>query len=90
MRKRFVVRGLVQGVYFRATAADQARRLGLTGRVWNRSDGAVECIAEGDPGAVERFREWLGQGPRLADVERVEEVELDGAARYSEFAVSRE
>lgn len=90
MRKRFVVRGSVQGVNFRATAADQARRLGLTGRVWNRRDGAVECIAEGETSAVERFREWLGRGPRMADVEQVEEGELEGAPRYREFAIARE
>ncbi len=90
MRKRFVVHGMVQGVYFRTTAADQARRLGLTGRVWNRHDGAVECVAEGDPEALERFHEWLGRGPRLAGVERVDVSELDGAARYTDFAIARE
>ena len=41
--KRFVVRGRVQGVNFRATAAQQARGLGLNGRIWNRDDGAVEA-----------------------------------------------
>lgn len=90
MRKRFIVRGVVQGVNFRATAADHARRLGLTGRIWNREDGAVECVAEGDAGAVGRFGEWLGRGPLLARVERVEATELDGDQRYREFAVARE
>lgn len=88
MRRRFVVRGRVQGVNFRATAVDQARRLGLTGRIWNRDDGAVECVAEGEPDALERFRGWLAQGPRMARVEEVETADLDGVARYREFGVS--
>ncbi len=90
MRTRFVVRGVVQRVNFRAAAADQARRLGLTGRIWNRDDGAVECVAEGDAAAVERYRAWLGRGPLLARVERVEATELDGDPRYREFAIARE
>lgn len=90
MRRRFVVHGLVQGVFFRTTAADEARRLGLTGRVWNRRDGAVECVAEGEPAALDRLREWLARGPRHARVERVDESELDGDARYEGFAIARE
>ena len=45
-RARFVVRGGVQGVNFRATAVREALRLAITGRVWNRDDGAVELIAK--------------------------------------------
>ncbi|HEY4657941.1 MAG TPA: acylphosphatase, partial [Gemmatimonadaceae bacterium] len=60
----------------------------LTGRVWNRSDGAVECVAEGEGAALDRLREWLGHGPRLADVEQVEAVDLDGDARFRDFRIS--
>lgn len=90
MRKRFVVHGMVQGVNFRNTAADQARRLGVTGRIWNRPDGAVECVAEGDEPALACFREWLGHGPPTARVERVEETAMPGERAYPEFAVARE
>ncbi len=85
MRRRFVAHGRVQGVNFRATAADEARRLGLTGRVWNRDDGTVECVAEGDAAALDRLREWLSHGPRLARVERVEVTDLGGDAEYGDF-----
>lgn len=88
MRRRFTVRGVVQGVNFRNTATDQARRLGLTGRVWNAADGSVECIAEGETGALDRFREWLGRGPRMAHVEQVESADLEGDPRYAEFRIS--
>jgi len=88
LRRRFVARGLVQGVNFRANAAEQARRLGLTGRVWNRDDGAVDCVAEGDAATLERFREWLARGPRMADVDQVESIDLPGDARYEDFRIS--
>lgn len=87
MRKRFVVRGRVQGVNFRATAADEARRLRLHGRIWNRDDGSVECVAEGDAAALERMREWLARGPRLARVERVDASDLDGEPEYDDFRI---
>lgn len=90
MRRRFVVRGRVQGVNFRASAAGEARRLGLTGRVWNSADGSVECVAEGDESALASFREWLGRGPRMARVERVEETPLAGERTYRDFEVARE
>jgi acylphosphatase len=53
--KRFIVRGRVQGVFFRATAADEARRLGIAGRIWNRDDGAVEAVARAVQDAVRRL-----------------------------------
>ncbi len=90
MRRRFIVRGLVQGVTFRVTAADEGRRLGITGRIWNRPDGAVECVAEGEEAALERFRRWLHDGPGLAQVERVEAADVPGPARYQDFRVSRD
>ena len=77
--KRFIVRGRVQGVNFRATAAQQALRLGLHGRIWNRADGAVEAEAEGDVGSLLAFERWLHHGPALAEVEGVEAIEVEGA-----------
>ncbi len=86
--RRFVVHGRVQGVNFRNAAADQARRLGVRGRVWNRDDGSVECVAEGEPAALDSLCEWLGRGPRLARVERVETSELDGGPEYDDFRIA--
>jgi acylphosphatase len=86
-RARFVVRGLVQGVNFRAAAQREAAARRLTGRVWNRDDGAVELVAEGDAPAIEEFARWLRIGPRLADVEGVEREDLSGERRYREFSV---
>ncbi len=63
-----IVRGRVQGVGFRATAAHEARRLGLLGWVRNRLDGTVEVLAAGDDGALDLLAAWLKHGPRGAHV----------------------
>jgi acylphosphatase len=69
---RFTVSGQVQGVGYRYSAMAQARRLGLTGWVANRDDGAVEGLACGDDAVLAQFREWLQRGPPAARVARVE------------------
>ena len=75
--------GEVQGVGFRWAAQGEAERLGLVGRVRNRTDGAVELLAQGDRPAMDAFASWLEQGPRwakVADVEAepVEPFDADG------------
>jgi len=85
--KRFIVRGQVQGVNFRATAAEQARRLGLTGRIWNRDDGAVEAEAEGSADALAKFEAWLHRGPSYAEVESVEAEAMPREPRHRGFSI---
>ncbi|HEX7805666.1 MAG TPA: acylphosphatase [Cellulomonas sp.] len=75
MRRRVVVHGDVQGVGFRWSCAREAERLGVHGWVLNRSDGAVEIVAEGEPAAVEQLVTWAHHGPRHAVVSRVEVTE---------------
>ncbi|HKY51979.1 MAG TPA: acylphosphatase [Candidatus Limnocylindria bacterium] len=87
-RARFVVRGVVQGVNFRAATAREASTRGLTGRVWNTADGAVGVIAEGEAGAVAELEAWLGHGPRMAEVDGVERADLEGAPRYRDFRIA--
>lgn len=72
---RFVVRGLVQGVFFRQSTVERARALGIAGWVRNREDGFVDGIASGPTEALEPFRAWLRQGPPAAQVESVEWVD---------------
>ncbi|MEP6694254.1 MAG: acylphosphatase [Chloroflexota bacterium] len=88
MRARFIVRGRVQGVNFRAAAVREATARGLTGCVWNTADDAVELIAEGDASSLAAFGAWLAHGPRMAHVERVDRSDLDGAVRYQDFRVA--
>jgi acylphosphatase len=72
-RVRLTLSGLVQGVAFRALAAQQAVRLGITGWVRNLPDGRVEALAEGDRPRVEAFTAWCRRGPPFARVDAVEE-----------------
>lgn len=68
---RFLVSGKVQGVFFRASARNEALRLGLHGHARNLSDGRVEVIAHGTPDALHELERWLWQGPPAAKVEQV-------------------
>ena len=65
------ITGRVQGVGFRWFTREEARRLGLSGWVMNRPDGAVEVAAGGEASSIERLRRALEVGPAGADVERV-------------------
>jgi acylphosphatase len=68
---RFIVSGKVQGVFFRASAAREATRLGLRGHAINLPDGRVEVLAIGPATAVEEMRRWLDRGPPAARVDGV-------------------
>ncbi|MEZ0230604.1 MAG: acylphosphatase [Planctomycetota bacterium] len=70
-RKRIFAGGRVQGVSYRAGAADEAMRLGLRGWVRNRKDGQVEALVEGEPAAIECFVEWCRKGSSGARVQSV-------------------
>jgi len=72
VRRRVVVHGRVQGVFFRDSARERAQAHGVTGWVANRPDGAVEAVLEGEPEAVDRVVRFLETGPPLAKIERVE------------------
>ena len=70
-----VVRGLVQGVYFRASAREVALGMGLTGWVRNRGDGGVEARVQGPPAAVAAMVDWFRSGPPHARVDSFERDE---------------
>jgi acylphosphatase len=73
-RSRVIVRGNVQGVFFRDTCRREATGRGVSGWVSNRPDGAVEAVFEGEPDAVSALVDWCGRGPRGAEVDSVEET----------------
>jgi acylphosphatase len=75
IRRRVIVHGRVQGVFFRDTTRRQATSRGVAGWVRNRPDGTVEAVFEGEPAAVEAMVEFSRAGPRGARVERIEVVE---------------
>lgn len=71
---RAVVRGKVQGVYYRAATMEEAQALGLAGYTRNLIDGSVEVVASGPKTDLEKLIDYLHRGPALA---RVTGVELD-------------
>ncbi len=71
VRAHVLIRGRVQGVFFRAYTRDWARELGVKGWVKNRSDGTVEAIFEGEEGRVKEIINRCKRGPPMAIVEDV-------------------
>ena len=74
--RRFLVEGRVQGVFFRASTAQKARGLGLSGHAVNLADGRVEVVAWGNENELDRLARWLTEGPDLARVDRLSEERL--------------
>ena len=72
VRVRAVVRGRVQGVFYRASAEREATRLGVAGSATNRSDGSVELVVEGTRAAVDAMLRWAADGPPRAAVTAVD------------------
>jgi acylphosphatase len=73
-RVRVLVRGRVQGVFFRAEARERARSLGVAGWIRNAGDGSVEVVFEGADEQVDSLVEWCRRGPAGARVDEVEAV----------------
>ncbi|MGA8277984.1 MAG: acylphosphatase [Rhodanobacteraceae bacterium] len=73
---RFLVSGHVQGVSFRASAAAEARRLGIGGHARNLADGRVEVMACGEAAALDALQTWLKAGTTHARVASVSRTEL--------------
>jgi acylphosphatase len=69
---RVIVGGRVQGVFYRSTCAELARRAGVGGFVRNLPDGRVEAAFEGPADAVDGLVEWCSRGPHLARVDEVD------------------
>ncbi|MCP4665645.1 MAG: acylphosphatase [Deltaproteobacteria bacterium] len=74
LRVRLIVRGRVQGVWFRESTRREALSLGIFGWVRNRPDGTVEVLAEGPEENVKKLVSWCHQGPPAAEVTRVHET----------------
>lgn len=90
--RRCLVSGRVQGVWYRASTQQEAERLGVSGYARNLADGRVEVLACGDEPSVEELCQWLWQGPRHAEVTRVDcapvEAQAAEALSVSGFATA--
>jgi acylphosphatase len=84
-----LVSGRVQGVFYRASALEQAQSLNLTGWVKNLADGSVEVVAEGPRHALEGLVEWCRRGPPAAEVEDVSLRWGPHRAEFRTFLIAR-
>lgn len=82
--RRIVVEGYVQGVGYREFTRRAALRLGVSGWVRNRSDGAVEALICGPPVAVEALVAEMRSGPGFAEVENLSVIEQDGTQGHDD------
>ena len=86
IRRRVIVRGLVQGVFFRDSVRRRAATVGVSGWVRNTGEGAVEAVFEGEPDAVAQLVAFCREGPRGARVDAVE-VRDESPEGLSDFAI---
>lgn len=83
MTRHLIIRGRVQGVWYRESMRIEAERLGVAGWVRNRRDGAVEAMLQGEDGAVEALIRWAWEGPPAA---RVDDILIEpGSGEFSAF-----
>lgn len=74
--RRYLVGGRVQGVFFRASARNEALRLALAGHAENLPDGRVEVLVRGDEAALDAMEAWLRHGPPAARVDTLAREDL--------------
>jgi acylphosphatase len=84
IRRRVLIEGRVQGVFFRDSTQRQARSAGVAGHVRNLDDGRVEVVLEGEPKAVQKLIDFCREGPDRARVRELEttEEEPQGATSF--------
>lgn len=86
-RAHILVKGLVQGVFYRSTACQVGRQLGLTGWVKNLPDGRVEIIVEGEQEKIEEFIKWCWKGPPSARVDNVDVSYFEAFGEFNDFSI---
>jgi acylphosphatase len=84
---RITVRGIVQGVAFRAYTRAEAEKLGLRGYVRNCPDGSVEIVAEGADRPLEELIAWARRGPPAAVVQAADVSYLEATNAFSDFKI---
>ena len=84
---RGLVTGRVQGVFYRASLAEEAQRLNLVGYVKNLADGRVEYVVSGDENVVEELIAWSRRGPLLAKITDLSTTEYKGGEGFANFQI---
>ncbi len=87
-RAEILVKGLVQGVFYRYNTKKKADEFHLGGVVKNLRDGRVEVICEGAEENIARLVEWCKRGPQGAIVERVDVTWKDCLGEFKDFRIT--
>lgn len=87
VRAHVLIKGRVQGVFFRAETRSQAYKLAMVGWVRNRWDGRVEAVFEGEEKAVQEMIAWCYKGPPAAIIEDVQIKWEDCKGEFTAFSI---
>lgn len=82
-----IVKGEVQGVFFRSNAKEKADELNIKGFVKNNSDGSVEIVAKGDKDKLDEFFQWCKHGPSTAKVENFQVDFVGEEKNFDDFSI---
>jgi len=85
--RHIYIHGKVQGVGYRFFATRVARRLGLKGWIQNNRDGTVEALVEGEKAAIDEWIEEIREGPRYAEVTKIDAEVRDFSGKLGDFDV---
>src|SRR5438067_13066010 len=88
--KHLLIKGKVQGVFYRATAREVAEQLNITGWVKNTDEGHVEAMITGDDKQVEKFIAWCKKGPPKAVVTNIDVEDVAEEKTFQEFKIIRD
>jgi len=87
-RLHLKIYGRVQGVYYRSSAQDKARELGLSGWAKNMTDGTVETVVEGEEEMLRDYIWWCKKGPATARVEKIDETWEEPTGEFKGFSIN--
>ena len=88
VRAKLLIKGLVQGVFFRYSTSVEAKKVGVTGWVRNVPGGDVEALVEGDREKVQRLIDWCHVGPPASRVDKVTVEWEEYRGEFSDFSIS--
>ncbi len=84
---KIIIKGKVQGVFFRQGIFDEAQKLGLTGYTKNLPDNSVEIMATGEKPVLDKLLKWAQKGPEKARVDEVDSEILAGVVNFNQFEI---
>tara|TARA_B100000586_G_scaffold265891_1_gene238213 strand:+ start:871 stop:1140 length:270 start_codon:yes stop_codon:yes gene_type:complete len=83
----FIVHGRVQGVFYRDSTRKEALKREITGSAENLNDGTVKVIVQGLERPIHELKLWLLEGPEMAEVIKVDEVDIEDDLEFNSFSV---